>query len=108
MNKVKTSDALEYAKLVHADYVAKAKVTLRTHEELLEKSRNSIWCRWFGFAPKGLSIWDYGCVDIRNEEYWSEHVQMLEYHVKLGDEYVVPPFKHLKSFYTWASENGKP
>lgn len=108
MNKVKTSDALEYAKLVHADYVEKAKVTLHTHEELLEKSRNSIWYRWFGLHPDGLDCWDYGWIDVRLAEVWTEHVQMLEYHAKLGDEYVVPPFKHLESFYAWASENGKP
>lgn len=108
MNKVKTIDALEFAKIQRDEYKQAAEFTLNLNRELLDKSAKSIWCRWFKMQPEGLSIWDLGWSDVRIAWKWQECVDMLEYHHSLGHEEVEPPFtRALDAFYEWTKETGK-
>ena len=108
MNKIKTADALEYALARHAEYAAKAEITLAIHRAKLEKQSRSIWCRWFKLKPEGLSVWNYGWVDVSYAEMWAELVDMLKYHTAMNHSEVEIPFNNTAAFYTWARENGKP
>lgn len=109
MNKVKTIDALEFAKIQRDEYKQKADFTLKLNQELLDESAKSIWCRWFKMKPEGLSIWDLGRIDVDFADKWQGCVDMLEYHRSLGHEEVVPPFTgySLNAFYEWTKETGK-
>lgn len=107
MNKVKTSDALDYALMVYADLREKAEFTRKLNQEMIDAAAKSIWCRWFKFKPEGLSMWDEGWIDIDLADIWQKHVEMLEYHQSCGHDEVVPPFTSSKGFYHWAKETNR-
>lgn len=107
MNKVKTSDALDYAHMVYADLREKAEFAHKLNQEMIDAAAKSIRCRWFKFKPEGLDVWDLGWIDVRRADLWKTHIDMLEYHLSMGHAEVVPPFKNVSDFYEWAKETNR-
>lgn len=106
--KIRTEDALKYAKIQKEFYEKEWKETQRIHQELLEESKKKFFVKIGWMSPEGLDEWDWGWYNQGKVKAWSSIRNKIIYHQKIGNEFIDSPFKDMNKFYNWAAENNIP